>query len=117
MTSSHLNAAFIMSSDNSTPPFELHEDLWFDDGDVCACARRFDSGVLCLYRLHRDMLASHSGVILNLLDNSPAHRQVYVDSTRYAYLTDNALDLERFFIAIYYPTYAVYIHDRCATLT
>ena len=106
-----------MSSDNSTPPFELHEDLWFDDGDICVCARRFDSGVLCLYRLHRDMLASHSGVILNLLDNSPAHRQVYVDSTRYAYLTDNALDLERFFIAIYYPTYAVYIHDRCAALT
>ena len=91
----------------SSLPFELNEDLWFDDGDICVCARRFDSGVLCLYKLYRDMLAVHSNVLLNLLDNSLMRRQVCVGNTPYAYLADDALDLERFFVAIYYPTYVM----------
>ena len=94
-----------MSSNNSSLPFELNEDLWFDDGDICVCARRFDSGVLCLYKLYRDILAVHSNVLLNLLDKSLARHQVCVGDTPYAYLAgDDALDLERFFVAIYYPT-------------
>lgn len=96
-----------MSSNSSTLPFELNEDLWFEDGDVRVCARRFDSGALCLYKLYRDMLAVHSSVLLRLLDKSLVRRQVYVGDTAYAYIADDdALDLERFFVAIYYPSYA-----------
>lgn len=99
-----------MSSNNSTLPFELNEDLWFDDGDIRVCARRFDSGVLCLYKLYRDALAVHSSVLLSLLDKSLARRQVCVGDTVYAYIADDdALDLERFFVAIYYPMYATSI--------
>ena len=89
------------------PPFESNEDLWFHDGDIYVCARRFDSGVLCLYKLYRDMLATHSRALIDSLDESLARRRVHVGDTPYAYLEDdNALHLERFFIAIHYPTYA-----------
>ncbi|KAG9310792.1 hypothetical protein JVU11DRAFT_8642 [Chiua virens] len=91
---------------SSTLPFELNDDLWFDDGDILVCARRSDSGALCLYKLYRDMLAVHSTSLLNILDKSLARRPVHVGHMSYAYLSDDhALDLERFFIAIHYPIY------------
>lgn len=106
LLTSNRSTATEMPSGYSTSPFELIEDLWFEDGDIRVCARRFDSGALCLYNLHRDLIAANSTTLINLLDKCLARRHIYVEGTPYAYLADeDALDLERFFIAICYPTY------------
>ena len=109
-----------MSSNYSSLPFELNEDLWFDDGDISVCARRFDSGALCLHKLYRDMLTVRFTTLLKLLDKCLARCDIYVGNTPYAYLPDDdALDLERFFIAICYPTYVTsFLHSiRIAYVT